>query len=62
MVGSYFIVLQVLKFFGVSLPVVQVGGGLVIISMGWGMLMAKEDAGEMPRRNVQSSDVLGRAL
>jgi multiple antibiotic resistance protein len=41
MVGSYFVGANVLNFFGVSLPVVQVGGGLVVISMGWGLLMEK---------------------
>jgi multiple antibiotic resistance protein len=34
MVGSYFIGAHVLDFFGVSLPVVQVGGGLIVASMG----------------------------
>lgn len=33
---------KVLAFFGVSLPAVQVGGGLVLIAMGWNMLQAKE--------------------
>lgn len=41
MVGSYFIGSHVLNFFGVSLPVVQVGGGLVVASMGWGLLLGK---------------------
>jgi len=61
LVGSYFIGTHVLKFFGVSLPVVQVAGGLVVISIGWGMLMQKED---VARENVQSSDhdVFGRAF
>jgi len=62
LVGSYFIGAHVLNFFGVSLPVVQVGGGLVVVSMGWGMLMDKDDCGEPARRNVQTSDVFGRAF
>ena len=62
MIGSYFVGGHVLNFFGVSLPVVQVGGGLVVVSMGWGMLMAKEDAGDSTRRTVQGPDVLGRAF
>ena len=62
MVGSYFIGTYVLNFFGVSLPVVQVGGGLVVVSTGWGMLMQKEDAGEAARRTVQPQDVFGRAF
>lgn len=64
MIGSYFIGSHVLNFFGVSLPVVQVGGGLVVISMGWGMLMEKEEGHDIGRKNVQSSDheVFGRAF
>lgn len=33
MVGSYFVGAHVLNFFGVSLPVVQIGGGLVVVSI-----------------------------
>jgi multiple antibiotic resistance protein len=32
----------VLKFFGISLPVGQVAGGLAIASMGWGLLTGNE--------------------
>ena len=56
MIGSYFIGAHVLNFFGVSLPVVQVGGGLVVISMGWGMLMEREESHDPARKNVQCSD------
>ena len=62
MVGSYFIGAHVLNFFGVSLPVVQVGGGLVVASMGWGMLREKEDCPEVSRTDVQPPDVFGRAF
>jgi len=62
MLGSYFIGAQVLKFFGVSLPVVQVGGGLVVVSMGWSLLIAKDDAGESSRGEVKCEDVFGRAF
>jgi len=43
LVGSYLIGTHVLAFFGISLPVVQVGGGLVVISTGWTMLKQRED-------------------
>src|SRR5580693_547265 len=36
--SSIFIGTHVLHFFGISLPVVQVGGGLVVISTGWTLL------------------------
>jgi multiple antibiotic resistance protein len=35
---SIFIGTHILHFFGISLPVVQVGGGLVVISTGWTLL------------------------
>jgi multiple antibiotic resistance protein len=62
MLGSYFIGAHVLNFFGVSLPVVQVGGGLVVIAMGWGMLMAKEQVHDATRTNVPTQDAYGRAF
>ena len=62
MIGSYFIGAQVLDFFGVSLPVVQVGGGLVVVSMGWGMLREKEEAHDTARKNVQCPDAFRRAF
>jgi multiple antibiotic resistance protein len=34
-----------LEFFGISLPVVQVAGGLVLASMGWGLLNQQEMPG-----------------
>lgn len=40
---SIFIGTHILAFFGISLPVVQVGGGLVVISTGWGLLRHKDD-------------------
>ena len=43
LVGSYFIGTHVLAFFGISIPVVQVGGGLVVISTGWAMLKRGDD-------------------
>ena len=62
MIGSYFIGAQVLNFFGVSLPVVQVGGGFVVVSMGWGMLREKEEAHDTARKNVQCPDVFHSAF
>src|SRR5271163_2750270 len=38
LVGAYFIGTHILAFFGISLPVVQVGGGLIVISTGWALL------------------------
>jgi multiple antibiotic resistance protein len=62
LVGSYFVGSHVLAFFGVSLPVVQVGGGLVVISIGWTMLMQKEEERGVGAKNVQAQDVFRRAF
>jgi multiple antibiotic resistance protein len=62
MLGSYFVGAHILRFFGVSLPVVQVGGGLVVISMGWGMLMQKDIVGDSARSNVPPPDLYGSAF
>jgi multiple antibiotic resistance protein len=43
---SIFIGTHILTFFGISLPVVQVGGGLVVISTGWALLRQSDDAGQ----------------
>jgi len=43
MVVSIFIGTHILGFFGISLPVVQVGGGLVVIATGWSLLRRPDD-------------------
>ncbi len=41
-----------LEFFGISLPVVQVAGGLVLASMGWGLLNQHEAQADPDRTQV----------
>src|ERR1700739_4344186 len=43
LIGSYFIGTYILAFFGISLPVVAVGGGLVVVATGWTLLKQKDD-------------------
>ena len=62
MMGSYFIGSHILGFFGVSLPVVQVGGGLVVVAVGWGLLMQKDEAPDTTRKNIQPQDVFRQAF
>ncbi|MES1257396.1 MAG: MarC family protein [Acidobacteriota bacterium] len=49
---AIFIGTHILAFFGISLPVVQVGGGLVVISTGWNLL--KHSGEEEPSRRRTS--------
>ena len=48
--ASIFIGTHILSFFGISLPVVQVGGGLVVISTGWTLLRQPNDDGKGDKR------------
>ena len=41
--ASIFVGTHILAFFGISLPVVQVGGGLIVISTGWALLRQPND-------------------
>ncbi len=43
LIGSVLIGTHILAFFGISLPVVQVGGGLVVIAAGWSLLNKKDE-------------------
>ena len=46
LVVSFLVGIHILTFFGISLPVVQVGGGLVVVATGWAMLNRPEDSGD----------------
>src|SRR6202522_1181666 len=46
LVATYFVGTYVLAFFGISLPVVQVGGGLIVIATGWALLEQRDQAQE----------------
>ncbi|HXB74947.1 MAG TPA: MarC family protein [Candidatus Acidoferrales bacterium] len=62
---SIFIGTHILTFFGISLPVVQVGGGLVVISTGWTLLRRPDDeeTGEKgARRECNEADYSRQAF
>lgn len=57
LVGSYLIGSHILAFFGISLPVVEVGGGLIVVSTGWAILKQHdEEEGDKANRTVQPHD------
>ena len=63
MIASFTIGSDVLSFFGISLPVVQVGGGLIVIGAGWAMLKQKDDNERgAVGRTVSSANVLSEAF
>jgi multiple antibiotic resistance protein len=54
---------HILSFFGISLPVVQVGGGLIVVSTGWGMLTRSDqvDRGQV-HPTVTTQEILRNAF
>ena len=63
LVATYFVGTYVLEFFGISLPVVQVGGGLIVIATGWSLLKQRDDEKEDVQETVvQPQDISRRAF
>jgi len=64
MVASIFIGTHVLGFFGISLPVVQVAGGLVVVSTGWALLRHSDDddATEDAKRPCSEANYMRQAF
>ena len=63
LVASYFIGTYILTFFGISLPIVQVGGGLVLVSMGWAMLMERDEGSDASnRKDIRPQDIVREAF
>ncbi|HVH89255.1 MAG TPA: MarC family protein [Terriglobales bacterium] len=63
LVVSFSVGSHVLSFFGISLPVVQVGGGMIVFASGW-TLLKQEDGTDRPsvHRTVNCKDVLHEAF
>jgi multiple antibiotic resistance protein len=61
---SIFIGTRILVFFGLSLPVVQVAGGLIVISTGWTLLRQSADDGDEqhPCNGCHDSDYARQAF
>jgi multiple antibiotic resistance protein len=64
LVVSILIGTHILAFFGISLPVVQVGGGLVVIATGWSLLNRDDDDEESAdaKTSATSARISARAF
>ena len=63
LIASFTIGSHVLSFFGISLPVVQVGGGMIVVASGWALLKQKGGNDRTAvERTVSSTDVLREAF
>jgi multiple antibiotic resistance protein len=57
LVVSVMIGTHILAFFGISLPVVQVGGGFILVAAGWNLLNRSDDKPPAPRLTPTCSDL-----
>ena len=63
LVGAYFVGTYILAFFGISLPVIQVGGGMILVAMGWATLMENDEGcDKSARKSIEPQDVFHRAF
>ena len=62
LVGSYLIGTHLLAVFGISVPVVQIGRGLIVISTGWAMLKQSDEDQKEPRNVNRNMHFLCRKL
>jgi multiple antibiotic resistance protein len=64
LVASFLIGTHILRFFGISIPVVQVGGGMIVIANGWALLKRKDepDRAEATQKNAKPVDAFRSAF
>ena len=61
--GSMLIGSHILDFFGISVPVVQVGGGLVVMAAGWRLLQREDaEARKTVEQKMTQQDIANRAF
>ena len=61
LLASIFIGTYILAFFGISLPVVQVGGGMVVLATGWTLLHQSPNDGNAPTQ-ISTEEASQRAF
>jgi multiple antibiotic resistance protein len=61
LVGALFVGSHVLEFFGITLPVVRIGGGLVVTAFAWKLLNDDSDATEQKAHETGDRDEIDPA-
>jgi multiple antibiotic resistance protein len=65
LVASCLIGTHILTFFGISIPIVQIGGGLIVVATGWDMLNRTDDSddrGSGVHHEVDPKDIYRHAF
>lgn len=62
LLGSLLIGSYVLEFFGLSVPIVQVGGGIVVCAAGWDLLRSNDEVRVVPTASPSAAVIASRAF
>jgi multiple antibiotic resistance protein len=64
LLASFLVGAHVLAFFGISIPVVQVGGGIIVVANGWALLQRKDEPDRSPsmQRRANRADLFRNAF
>ena len=62
LLASLFIGTYVLEFFGLSVPIVQVAGGVVVCAAGWELLRAGNVIQTVPEARPAAAEIASRAF
>jgi len=62
LLGAVFVGSYVLEFFGLSVPIVQVAGGVVVCAAGWDLLHAHDESRAAPAAPPSTSVIASRAF
>ena len=60
--AAFFIGSHVIEFFGLSVPVIQVGGGLLVCALAWQLLHSDASADQIPVRPQSTEELAVRAF
>src|SRR5215468_9923062 len=60
MVVSLFVGSHILAFFGLTVPAVQIAGGLVVMAAGWRLLQQGDDTGSRERQSALGEEAMLR--
>jgi multiple antibiotic resistance protein len=61
-IGAYLVGGYVIEFFGLSVPIIQVGGGLLVCAIAWNILNSDQTPDDVPVRSHSARELAVRAF
>jgi multiple antibiotic resistance protein len=61
-IGSFLVGSYVIEFFGLSVPIIQVGGGLLVCSLAWQLLHSEQTPDQVAVRKPSAEELVAKAF